>query len=217
MPAARGAGRGRAWEDLGGAGAAGGPGTGSRLPAPGPAPVTLRRPCSPSRPAPAAHGPVSQAARPPRRLLRPQLRGRLLHLHRLDGGLQPAVDGGYGGTRRYRGAQGGVGAGLWARGGALLPRLLAGGTSGGGEQMGCLPKTSFSSAGLSRPQAFCEPCRYPGCPRPAAGGGTSQPGRPALPPGFARDPSARALPMTASSLRPASLAARFTGPSLGQV
>lgn len=94
---------------------------------------------SPFCPAPAAHGPVSPAARPPCRLLRPQLCGRLLHLPRLDGGLQPAGNSGYGGTRRYPGAPGALGQGCGRAGrqaGAgrrcqLFQTLLAGGASPG--------------------------------------------------------------------------------------
>lgn len=204
MPAAaRGGERGRAGAELGAAG-----GSGS---APGPAPVTLRRLCSPSRLAPAAHGPVSQAARPPRRLLRPQLRGRLLHLHRLDGGVQPAVDGGYGGTRRYPGAQGALGPGGGARGGALLPRLLAGGTSRG-SRWGGLPQTSLSSAGLSRPKHSPSLGAAPGAHVPLLGLA------PACPPGAAAWVSARRPrpPTACDSLLPAPRSARHrsTGLSL---
>lgn len=177
-------------------GAGGGPGAergaagGSRLPAraarrpgPGPAPVTVAALALLAR-RPRPHGPVPPAARPPRRLRRPQLCGRLLHLPRLDRGVQAAGDRGHGGARRYPGTRGGGrggGLGVPAEGGAVCcsRRLPAGGASpGAGAGAGsCLPKTAGGQLGPgacgadARPSptrpasAVCTklPRRRPGC------------------------------------------------------
>lgn len=133
MPAARGAGRGRS------AGRPAAPG--SRLPArrpgSGPAPVTVAALALPA-PRPQPYGPVPPAARPPRRLLRPQLRGRLLHLPRLDRGVQTAGDGGHGGARRYAGGWHGVGGrGVPATGARRREALSA---APGGSSRAALPR-----------------------------------------------------------------------------
>lgn len=171
--------RGAAW----GGARAGGPGPG---PGPGPAPVSVGRARLP-RPAPRPHGPVPPAARPPRRLLRPQLGGRLLRLPRLDGGLQTAGDRGHGGARRYHGA----------RGCGEAPSAAAGGSS-----RAALPAGAGGVFAPSRPSAAQAP-RGPDTRHPPA------PRRGPPPPARARRPLRSAAPRRRPPARsPATLCTR---------